>query len=344
MKKSIIGQFFILCLLVVLSCAPAFAADPLASWAPKFDPSGAEYTYLLSNITHPAQEACAQGYRIRDLVWERSGGRLYVDYRPLHQLGGEMDVINKVRMGAVHGVLLSNVAAVNISPKMAVTSLPFLMEDLEKLEKFRHNEALWNELAESTLNQGILTLDVVGYGSYGWGATMPIANLEDAQKVNFRIAEAPVSTSLFKAWGLKFTIMPWPDVSQALQTGVITGLDQTVATHSITKKFGVIQHFNALNYMQGMFFHMTNKRYLDRLPADLRKVLVDVITEESANTRLLNQKQEDDLTAKAKAEGIKFYTLSDAEKQKLVDLAAPVFNEWSQRMGNGYLEKVKAAL
>ena len=31
-------------------------ADPLAAWKPKFDPSGAEYTYILSNVSHPAIE------------------------------------------------------------------------------------------------------------------------------------------------------------------------------------------------------------------------------------------------------------------------------------------------
>jgi TRAP-type C4-dicarboxylate transport system substrate-binding protein len=338
------GQFLTVCLLVVLSSVTAFAGDPLADYKPKFDPSGAQYTYLLSNITHPSQEACAQGYRIRDAVWERSGGRLYVDYRPLAQLGGERDVINKLKMGAVHGALLSNVAAVNISPKMAITSLPYLMENLEKLEKFRHNEELWKEFADSTLRQGIMTVDIVGYGSYGWGSTIPIKTLEDAKNVNFRIAEAPVSQSIFKNWDLKFTIMPWPDVAQALQTGVIDGLDQTAITCSITKKFGVLKYFTEVNYMQGMFIHMINKRYFEKLPADLQKVLIDVIEEESANTRLATQRQEDALIAKSKAEGIEFFKLSEQDKQKLITLAAPVYQEWSERIGKDYLEKVRTRL
>lgn len=344
MKISVLGRLFLLCLLVALSSTPVFAGDPLADYQPKFDPSTAQYTYLLSNITHPAQESCAVGYQIRDRVWERSGGRLYVDYRPLAQLGGERDVINKLKMGAVHGALLSNVAAVNISPVMAVASLPFLMETTEKLEKFRHNKELWQIFADSTLRQGIVTVDAVGYGSYGWGSITPVKTLEDAKNVNFRIAEAPLSTSLFKNLGLKFTIMPWPDVAQALQTGVINGLDQTVTTHSITKKFDVIKYFTEVNYMQGMFIHMINKRYLDKLPADLRNILLEVIEEESARGRIANQKQEDALIAKAKTEGIQFFKLSEADKQAFIKLAAPVYEEWADRIGRDYLKKLRANL
>ena len=38
--------------------------------------------------------------------------------------------------------------------------------------------------------------------------------IADARTVNFRIAEAPVNTDIYRAWGLKFTVMPWPDVDQ----------------------------------------------------------------------------------------------------------------------------------
>ena len=84
-----------LCLSLVVGVSAGFAAeakkDPLAAWQPKFDPSGAEYTYILSNISHPVIEGVGAGYRIRDRVWEASKGRLYVDFRPLAQLGGEKD-------------------------------------------------------------------------------------------------------------------------------------------------------------------------------------------------------------------------------------------------------------
>ena len=112
-------------------------ADPLAAWKPKFDPSGAKYTYILSNVSHPAIEGIAVGYRIRDKVWERSGGRLYVDFRPLAQLGGEKEVISKLKLGAVQGMLSSSVAAANVA---------------DKLDKFRNTPELFDEFRKSSYN------------------------------------------------------------------------------------------------------------------------------------------------------------------------------------------------
>jgi TRAP-type transport system periplasmic protein len=342
MKIMFSPRFLLVLLLSVLMCGPAFAQ--LESWAPKFDPSKAEHTYLLSNISHPAIAGVANGYHIRDKVWERSGGRLYVDYRPLAQLGGERDVISKLRMGAIHGVLLSSVAAANVAPKLGVVNLPFVVDTFDKLENFRNNKPLFKEFADSTLSQGLITADIVNYGTYGWATTQPVRSIEDAKKVNYRIAEAPVNVDIYKSWGLSFTVMPWPDVDQALQTGVINGLDHTAIVCNITRKFEIAKYFTEINYAQGLFIHLINKRWHDRLPADLQKILMDVIEEESTKTRAATRKQQDDQMAAAKANGVEFFQLTDADRQKLIEQAAPVYSDWGKQIGQEFLDKMRTSL
>src|SRR5210317_262561 len=318
--------------------------DPLAAWKAKFDPSGAEYTYILSNISHPVIEGVGVGYRIRDAVWEKSGGRLYVDFRPLAQLGGEKDVINKLKLGAVHGMLSSSVAAQNVADTLGIVNLPYVVDTFDKLDKFRNTPELWQPFADSALKSGIMTVDVTGYGPYGWATTTPVNTIADAKKVNFRIAQAPVNADFYKAWGLKFTVMPWPDVPQALQTGVITGLDHTAIVCNITKKFTIAKNFTELDYAQGLFIHLMNKRWFDELPADLQEILMTAIKEESAATRKLTRKQHDAQVAKAKEAGVAFHKLSDAEKQQLIDMVAPVYQSWGEKIGMDYFKKLQAEL
>ena len=123
MKKTNTLLITLLLSLSVFVLPQAFGAknnDPTANWKPQFDPSGAQYTYLLSCVGHPAIEGVGVGYRIRDKVWEKSDGRLYVDFRPLSLLGGEKDVIRKLQLGAIHGMMSSSVAAANISDTLGV--------------------------------------------------------------------------------------------------------------------------------------------------------------------------------------------------------------------------------
>jgi TRAP-type C4-dicarboxylate transport system substrate-binding protein len=318
--------------------------DPLADWQPDFDPSGAEYTYILSNVDHPAIEGIAVGYHIRDKVWERTKGRLYVDFRPMAQLGGEKDVISKLKLGAVQGMLCSSVAAVNVADKLGIVNLPFVIDSFDKLEKFRATPELFDEFRTAALEQGILAVDFTGYGTYGWATKMPVRSLEEARTVTFRVAQAPVNVDSYKAWGLKFTVMPWPDVPQALQTGVVTGLDHTPIVCSITKKFDFVNYFTRLDYAQGLYIHLVNKRWLDRLPADLQKILLQTIEEESARARVLTREQQEREIAAAEGRGIEFLELAPADRQRLIELSAPVYRTWAEKVGPEYLRRVRQDL
>ncbi|MDT8443057.1 MAG: TRAP transporter substrate-binding protein [Desulfuromonadales bacterium] len=346
-------RFFVvfpLLALVTLSlmAGPVFAAkekkDPLANWATKFDYSKAEYTYILSNISHPVIQGVANGYNIRDSLWEKSNGRIYVDYRPLAQLGGEKDVISKLKIGAVQGMLSSSVASANIADELGIVNLPYVVDTYDKLDQFRGDPELWGPYSNSVQSAGLMVADIVNYGQYGWATTTPVRNLADAKTVNFRIAEAPVNIDVYNSWGLKFTVMPWPDVPQALQTGVINGLDHTAIVCNITKKFTIAKYFTELNYAQGLFVHLVNKKWFNKLPEDLQKIFIEVIEEESAKTRMLTRQQHDDQIAKAKEAGVEFISISAEDKAQLIKDAKPVYDSWGEKIGMDYLNKVRATL
>lgn len=333
--------------LALALCTTAFAdakTDPLEAWKPKFDPSKAEYTYLLSNVDTPVIEGIGVGFKIRDKVWERSKGRLYVDFRPLAQLGGERDVLSKLKLGAVQGMLCSSVAAPNVADRLGLVNLPFVLDSAEKLEAFRANPVLFREYGETALAQGIMVADFTSYGGYGWATKIPVKTLADARKVNFRIAQAPVNQDIYKAWALKFTIMPWPDVPQALQTGVIDGLDHTIMVCSLTKKFDFAQHFTRLDYTQGLYIHLINKNWLDKLPADLRQILLDTITEESAAARKAGLQQLEVEMTRSRSAGVQFHTLPEADRKALKEQTGPVYAAWEERVGKEFVGRVRRAV
>ena len=342
--KRIIILLLALSLCLPLAAIAGGKKDPLAAWQPKFDPSGAKYTYILSNVSHPVIEGAAVGYRIRDKVWERTNGQIYVDFRPLSQLGGEKDVLSKLKLGAVQGMLSSSVAAANVADRLGIVNLPYIVDTFDKLDTFRNDPELWQPFAEGALKRGVYVADITGYGTYGWATTSPVKTLADAKGINFRIAQAPVNTDAYKAWGLKFTVMPWPDVPQALQTGVISGLDHTAIVCNITKKFNIAKYYTELNYAQGLFVHLINKRWLNKLPEDLRQTFLEVIAEESAASRVATRKQQEEQIAKAKAAGVEFYQLSADEIAQLKKMSEPVLEKWGKKIGPDYLAKVRAKL
>ncbi|NOR24580.1 MAG: C4-dicarboxylate ABC transporter substrate-binding protein [Desulforhopalus sp.] len=336
MMIFLLGSFF---------SVPVWGADdPLAKWQPSFDPSGAKYVYLLSCVGHPAIEGVAVGFQIRDRVWQESKGQLYVDFRPLSQLGGEKDVINKLNFGAINGMMSSSVAAANIAPELGIVNLPYVVDTFDKLDRFRDAPELWNPFRDAPLSKGLQVIDFTGYGSYGWATTRPVTSFAEAKGVNFRIAQAPVNIDAYKAWDLKFSVLPWPDVSQALQTGVIDGLDHTPIVCNISKKFTVAKYYTQLDYAQGLYVHIINKKWLAQLPEELQQLLLKVVKEESAVARKRTKEQQQQQIAAAKANGVSFFQLEPADKAKMVEASEKVYDTWGPKIGQEYLDKVRKSL
>lgn len=314
---------------------------PLDAWKPRFDPSRAKYVLKVSAVSSPAIEGFAAGYRIRDELWEKTRGQVYYDYYPLSQLGGELDVLNQLTAGDIQGMLCSSVVAPRLAPRLGVVNLPFLIDSFDKLDKFTGDRTLFEPLLKSCEEKGVLAVDITGYGNYGWASTKPIRTLAAARLVKFRIAEGDVNQSVYRAWGFPVFSMPWPDVHIALKQGVIGALDHTPMVCGLTKKFEVAKFFTQVDYAQGLLFHLYNKRWLETLPAELRKIVLEVTRSECAKTRELTRKQEEGEIGRAKAAGVEFIRLSPADVAVLKRQSEVVFREWRDKIGPEYLSRVE---
>jgi TRAP-type C4-dicarboxylate transport system substrate-binding protein len=297
-----------------LILTPAMAKKPsLEKWKAAFDPSGAKFKCIVSNVSHPVIKGVYAGFAIRDELWKRTNGQIYLDYKPFSMLGGEVEVLNQLQMGAIQGMACSSVAATNLGPRFGLINFPFLVNSFEKLDKFIASGKLFDHYMRAMDHQGIMGIDITGYGNYGWATTIPVKTLEDAGKVKFRVAEAAVNQLLYKEWGFNAVVMPWPDVPVALKQGVITGLDHTPMVCNITKKFEVAKYFTTLNYAQGLFIWIFNKAWFNTLPEDLQKIFVQTVHDVCADIRKQTVQQETDEIAKAKEAGIEFFQLSDED-------------------------------
>lgn len=307
-------------------------APSLDKWKPAFDPSGAKYKCVVSNVSHPVLKGVYTGFAIRDELWKRTNGQIYIDYKPFSMLGGEVEVLNQLQMGAIQGMGCSSVAATNLGPRFGLVNLPFLIDSFDKLDKFATSGQLFEHFMNAMDHQGIIGLDITGYGNYGWATTIPVRNLEDAKKIKFRTAEAAVNQLLYQAWGFNPVAMPWPDVPVALKQGVITGLDHTPSVCNITKKFEDAKHFTYVNYAQGLFIWIFNKAWFNSLPADLQKTFKEVVHDVCAQIRKETVLQETEQIDLAKKSGVEFISLSKDEIDTLRKLGDSVHKKYSDEI------------
>jgi TRAP-type C4-dicarboxylate transport system substrate-binding protein len=333
LSKALSGLMAVLMLLTISAFSvSAQQKSPLDAWKPAFDPSGAKYKLVVSNVSTPALKGVFAGFAIRDELWKRTNGQIYLEYKPFSMLGGEVEVLNQLKMGAIQGMAVSSVASTNLGPRFGVVNLPFLIDSFEKLDKFVANKKLFDHFLNAMEHQGIMGLDITGYGNYGWATKTPVKTYEDAKKVKFRIAEAEVNKLTYNAWGINPVVMPWPDVPMALKQGVIDGLDHTLSVCSLTKKFEDAKYFTQINYAQGLFIWIFSKAWFKTLPADLQKTFVDTVHDVCADIRKQAKSQEEDEIAKSKAGGVTFFTLPPADMDTLRKMGDPVHFKYSKEI------------
>jgi TRAP-type C4-dicarboxylate transport system substrate-binding protein len=310
--------------------------DPLSAWKPAFDPASAKYKLVVSNVSSPAIKGVFAGFAIRDELWKRTNGQIYFEYKPFSMLGGEVEVLNQLKMGAIQGMAVSSVASTNLGPRFGLVNLPFLVDSFEKLDKFVANKKLFDHFMNAMDHQGIMGLDITGYGSYGWCSKVPVNTIEEARKVKFRIAEAEVNKLIYNSWGINPVVMPWPDVPMALKQGVIDGLDHTPMVCNITKKFEDAKYFTYVNYAQGLFIWIFNKAWFQTLPADLQKTFVQTVKDVCDDIRKQTKAQEEQEIAKAKANGVTFISMPDADMATLRKTSYPVHQKYAQEINQNY--------
>lgn len=322
---------------VVEKKPPVKKKPSLDKWKPDFDPSTAKYKCLVSNVSTPALVGTYAGFEIRDELWKRTKGQIFLDFKPYSILGGEVEVLNMLQMGAVQGMGVSSVASTNLGPRFGLANMPFLIDSFEKIDKFVLNKKLYNHFLNAMDHQGITGLDITGYGNYGWATTTPVRTIADTKPVKFRIAEAAVNQLSYKSWGINPVPMPWPDVPVALKQGVITGMDHTLAVCYLTKKFEVAKYFTQLNYAQGLFIWIFNKTWLAKLPADLRETFISTVHDVCAENRKRTPQWELDQIEAAKAtSGVEFFQLPPKDMAILKTKSQAVYDKYAPEINKIY--------
>ena len=349
MKKWFVVLLAVAIGVTLFATGPSGAKEnPMEAWKPKFDPSGAKYKIIYSNVSTPKLKGVFAGIAIRDELWKRTNGKMYFDYRPFSQLGGEVEVFNLLQTGTIQGMSSSSVAAPNMGPRMGLVNLPFLINTYDKMDKFAADKALFQHFLDGMKHQGIMGVNVTAYGQYGWASTKPIRKLDDLKKVKLRIAEAPVNLLTYKNWGINPVPMPWPDVPVALKQGVIDGLDHTDTVCMASGKFETCKFFTEIKYAQGLFIWLLNEKWFNDLKAkepELAKTLIDVMNEKCKEMRDAMKAQQAAMNKAAKEKmGVEFIQLSAADMATLLERSKKTHDEYAKDIGADYLKQVQELL
>ena len=183
-----------------------------------------------------------------ELVYEKTEGTVYIDVFLDGQLGSEGDTVTQVQAGTLDMVRANASSFVPIADHMGVLMMPFLFEDDDHKYRVLDGE-IGAELIDELEDYGFVTLEFWEAGSRNFYSRTPIHTVEDIQGMMVRVLPVEMAMAMVDALGASSVSVPFAEIYQALQTGVIDAAENDFVSYYTGAHHEVAPYFTLSGHM-----------------------------------------------------------------------------------------------
>ena len=180
-------------------------------------------------------------HRIRDIVEARLPGQFSFNIVGNAALGGEKEVAESVRLGAVQASLSTMSALSGWVPQVQILDLPFLFRDAGHVKTVVAG-ATGENLRQKLASENFIVADFINYGARHLLTKEPVTRPEQLEGKRIRVIQSPLHTRLWSAFGATPIGIPIPETYNALQTGVADAMDLTKSAYAGFKLYEVVPY------------------------------------------------------------------------------------------------------
>ena len=309
---------------------PAFADEPIVI---KF-----------SHVVAPDAPKGKAALLFKELAESYTNGRVKVEVYPNSSLYKDKEELEALQLGSVQILApsISKFGPLGVR-EFDVFDLPFLMSDDARARRMMASPMM-ADLDKKLEAKGLEPLAYWDNGAHVYTSNKPLIRPEDFRGLKMRIQGSKVLDAVARELGAIPQILAFGELYQALQTGVVDGEDN-VPSNILTQKLHEVQKYLTVSYHGRLTYaFVTNKKFWDGLPADLKEPLTRAVKE---STDFLNEtaaKDSVDALEKIRASGrLQVHDLTDAEKRAWIAKLMPVHKEMQSRFGKDFIEKIYKA-
>ncbi|PWB64067.1 MAG: C4-dicarboxylate ABC transporter [Betaproteobacteria bacterium] len=244
------------------------------------------------------------------------------------QLGGDKELVQKLKLGTVDMALPSTVMT-SESDLFGVFEMPYLVKDRRHMGRIE-KEVFWPIIAPTVEKKGLKVIAVWENGyRHITNSKRPINTPDDLKGIKLRVPEGKWRVKMFQAYGANPSPMKFSEVFTALQTGVMDGQENPF-TQITSAKFQEVQKFISLTgHVYTPAYVTVGAKKWGTLPADVRKVLEDTAKETQAWVYETAEKGDKELLDKILAAGVKSNV---PNKDAFVAASKPVYEEFAKEV------------
>ena len=296
--------------------------------------AAAGWEVRFSHVLSPGSEFHLMTERFRDIMRERTDGRVRVVIYPSGQLGGERVAFEQIQVGAVHMAITGTPVLSGWVPEGQMFDLPFLFESRD------HGLAVMNGpvgdwwrdlLLERT---GVRSLGFLDYGfRHVYNRRRRVETPEDLAGLKLRVLQNATYLAAYSALGVQATPMNYGEVYSALQQGVIDGGEANAIGFVSSRLHEVARFFSFTSITYNPITLLVNEPFYRGLPPDIREALDRSAAEALAYQSEVARRMEADALEEMRVSGV------EISRPRLAPFAPAVrpriWNELAERLPDG---------
>lgn len=292
-----------------LSVSIFFVVSLLCGLAPV--PASAKVIIKLGTIAPEGSAWHDALLRVRQQWRDESDGTVELRIYAGGVLGGETEMVRKMRRRGLDAVAISGAGLPQIDSSIDCLNMPLLFESYEELDYVRG--AIHGDLEKQLTTRKVKILNWAEAGWVYFFAKQPVKTPDDLRKLRLWTAAGhPESERLFKHFGFRVVPLDETDMLTALRTGLIEAIDVPPLFALLDRSYQAAIYMTDLRWAPLNAATVIHLDAWERIPEKFRSPLVDAV--HSVGDRLRDQirKSERDAIREMQTRGLQIVKLDNA--------------------------------
>lgn len=281
-------------------------------------------------------------------VKEKTGGRIDIQTFPSGQLGGERSMAEQVQSGTLQMATITTAVMQNFVPQIAVMDMPFI---------FPNRATLYATIDDPELQEKFFSyFPKKGFIAIGWteneirdftNNVRPVRTPEDIKGLKVRVMNSPVYLDTFRQLGASPVGIPFPEIYNALQTGVIDAQENPIMTTVLMKFTEVNKYVTLTQHSVTECVIVVGVDYWESLSDEDKQIFRDaakvaIKTNREVNAALHQKLPKSGVSIEqyAKDNGVEIIHLTDEERARFREAMLPVWNKYRKKIGDELFDYV----
>jgi C4-dicarboxylate-binding protein DctP len=282
--------------------------------------------------------------KFKALAEAATKGRVKIELYPNSTLYKDKEELEALQLGAVQMLAPSLAKFGPLGVKeFELFDLPFIFNDKQALYRVTQGP-IGQDMLKKLESKGIRGLAYWDNGFKMMTSNRPMRVPADMKGLKLRIQSSKVLDEQMRALGANPQVMAFSEVYQAMQTGVVDGSENPPSNIFTQKMHEVQKHLTVTNHGYIGYAVIVNKKFWDKLPADIRTELEAAMKEATEYANNIAQQENDQALDNIRKSGkTVIYVPTDAERAEWRKALLPVHKAMEDRIGKELIAAVNKA-